>query len=379
MANTTTPYNEIFYVQNALFYFKKALGMASRINRTLDPTPRAQGDTIRVRRPGTFTAQNAPSSAQDLKPISMDLKLDDWKEVKARVPDNERALSANQLIGDHIAPMAYALADYVDAQLCAQYVYVPWWKQLNGTFDLGDFTQPRQQLFDNQAPMNDGQLYVQLNGSTEAKVLKSLGVSTLWGAGVDGARIQGAVPPIFGFQPFVNQNAPTHTTTVAADATGALTVATAVGDLAITFNGVTISGAFKKGDTFTITGDAQKYCFTADFSADGAGLVTAAPIWPAIKQVNAISAVVTIDKQGAAKGVNMCFHRNAFYMAMAPLPMDENGNGVVMATASDPVSGLSLRYRRFYDGNNSATFYAFDILFGLKTFDPNLAVRLYDA
>jgi hypothetical protein len=39
------------------------------------------------------------------------------------------------------------------------------------------------------------------------------------------------------------------------------------------------------------------------------------------------------------------------------------------------VTGLSVRARRFYDGNNSKLFMALDVLYGVKTLDPNLAVR----
>ena len=67
------------------------------------------------------------------------------------------------------------------------------------------------------------------------------------------------------------------------------------------------------------------------------------------------------------------FHRNAFALAMVPLPMDLPG--IEAMTVSDPVMGLSVRARRFADGHNSKLIMALDVLFGVKTLDPNMAVR----
>ena len=61
---------------------------------------------------------------------------------------------------------------------------------------------------------------------------------------------------------------------------------------------------------------------------------------------------------------------------MAPLTEMGNGLGARIATVTDPVSGLSLRSRLFYDGDTSKVFVSIDALWGIKTLDPNLACRL---
>lgn len=378
MANVTAPYNEIFYVQNALQYFTKALRMANRVNRQLGDGERV-GDQIKLRRPGSFTAQNAPSTAQGLNPTNQYLTFDQYKEVKIEVPDNERALTANQLITDHIAPMAYALAENVDSNLMGLYKKVPWFTQFASTFDLADVANARKILFDNLAPMNDpANMHFVMNSFTELKALKQLGFAQLYGAGIDGARQNGVLPPLFGFNMAATQNTVSHTTTTAADVTGALTANAAKNATAISFDSITVSAVIADGDTFSIAGDAQKYAFVGAPTVSGGGAVTAATIFPQLKQAASIGAVITIDKQNAAKGVNMAFHRDFAYLGFAKLPMDGNGAGAVQATAFDPYTGLSLRYTRWYDGDARKMMMAYDILYGSQVMNDNLACRMYD-
>jgi hypothetical protein len=48
--------------------------------------------------------------------------------------------------------------------------------------------------------------------------------------------------------------------------------------------------------------------------------------------------------------------------------------GAKIATITDPITGLSIRSRLFYVGDSSAVKVALDVLYGVKTLDPNLAV-----
>ena len=78
MSNTLGVYNPIFYAQEALILLEKALGMAGRVHRGYDEERRTflKGETINIRKPSTFTAQNAPSSAQDLDTGTVSLVLE---------------------------------------------------------------------------------------------------------------------------------------------------------------------------------------------------------------------------------------------------------------------------------------------------------------
>ena len=64
--NTLSVYNPIFYAQEALLALEKNLGMASLVHRGYDKQPQQRGSVIAIKSPATFSAENAPSSAQDL-------------------------------------------------------------------------------------------------------------------------------------------------------------------------------------------------------------------------------------------------------------------------------------------------------------------------
>src|SRR5438874_1427443 len=91
-------YNPTFYAAEALLILYKALGMAGRVYRGYDRNPGDLGDTIKLRRPGTFTAQDAPGSATDIKPDSLSITLNQWKEVRFSLTDQELAYTGQRII-----------------------------------------------------------------------------------------------------------------------------------------------------------------------------------------------------------------------------------------------------------------------------------------
>jgi hypothetical protein len=192
------------------------------------------------------------------------------------------------------------------------------------------------------------------------------------GSGGEDTLRRGSLGQLFGFNVFANQNTPTHTPGVSADATGAVVGAHAVGVVALAIDGITTAGTVKAGDTFSIAGDTQRYAITADKTAS-AGAVTL-DIFPALKVAVSGSEVVTIRLDTHV--ANLAFHRNAFALATAPLSEMGGALGARIATVSDPVTNLSLRSRLFYVGDESKVYVALDLLYGYVTLDPNLATRL---
>ena len=84
MANTLGVYDPIFYAQEALIHLENALGLANRVHRGYDEERKSfgKGQTISIRKPSTFTVEDAPSTAQDLDTEYVDITLNNWKEVK---------------------------------------------------------------------------------------------------------------------------------------------------------------------------------------------------------------------------------------------------------------------------------------------------------
>jgi hypothetical protein len=78
---------------------------------------------------------------------------------------------------------------------------------------------------------------------------------------------------------------------------------------------------------------------------------------------------------GAASGnyrQNMIFHKNAFALAVVPMVKPSGAVDV----ARETYKGISVRLIPYYDGTNDISQWRCDVLFGVKTVDPRLAVRV---
>lgn len=374
MANVLSVYDPIFYAQEALIWLTKALGMAGRVHRGYDKNPQQKGSVISISRPSTFTVADAPATAQDLNTGQVDITLNKWREVKFKLTDKELTFTTEKIINDHIMPAAYALADDIDQNLCLLYRDIPWYSVNGSPCAVSDLTALQRIMFTNKVPK--GMRHLMLSGVQLEEFLNLSAFSQWQGAGQAGAdtQMEGSLGVKYGFEIFANQNVQTHTQGVAADATGTMTGAHSAGATTISFGAVTNSGTFKKGDTFTIAGNTQRYAFAADATADGSGNVANASITPALVQAHSNGDVITINLVGGEQGI--AFHHNAFALAMAPLSEMGNQLGAKIASVVDPVSNLALRSRLYYVGNSSEVHVALDVLYGVKTLDGNLGVRL---
>lgn len=397
MANTLGNYDPIFYAQEALIQLEKALGMANTVHRGYDEERRSfrKGQTVSINRPGSFTAETAPaSSAQDLQPDTVDITLNQWKEVIFALTDQELAYTQEKIIEDHIRPAAYALADNIDAALAALWYDVPWY--VDGSADTtnyiaaDDIVDARRVLFENKAPMRDPRFYCMLDGRSESVLLKAEKFSQQQGAGDQGiaTQISGMLGPKYGFTIFANQNTPTQPTQASvADAAGTADGAHAIRATTLNVAAITASAVIQKGTIVSIAGHTQQYVTTANATADGTGDI-ALPIRGNSAYANgdlgleaALSGgeVVTIHVDTSRVKQNLAYHRNAFAIAMAPLSELGDGRGAEIATITDPITGLSLRSRMWYEGKESKFYVGLDVLYGVKTLDSNLACRIRTA
>lgn len=386
MANTLGVYNPIFYAQEALIHLRKNLGLASRVYRSFEAERRqfGLGDTVKIRRPSTFTAANAPASASDLNTETVTVTLDQWKEVKFSLTDKELAYTGDRIISDHIAPAAYALADDVDQALAELTYHVPHSYQAAGDdLAVADIVGVRKTMVNNNAPVGDaGNMHLMVGPEGEADLLKLSEFSQQQGAGDVGVSTQltGSLGRKFGFEVFQNQNTKGALAVSHTDGTGAVNNAAgyAINATSIAVDAMGASELFEKGSVFTIAGDTQKYSLTADSTmSGGAGTLNFAP---GLKSAAADDAVVTFDDTGITAGteIDLAFHRNAFALIMVPLPDMPDELGANVAVVSDPVSGISVRSRIYYLGNTSEVHVALDTLYGVVALDPNLACRLAD-
>lgn len=377
-SNTLGAYNPIFYANEALIHLRNALGMAARVHRGYDEERRSanRGEVITIRKPSTFVALPAPSTAQSLDTEYVNITLDQYYEVKYELTDKEMAWADERIVSEHIGPAAYAIANKVDQVLAARYADIPWLYDYTTATDHTIITGALQVAFNNGVPMDDMNLHMMVDGLARMYFQNSqvFHAADVVGAGPTGTLMRGTLGERFGVEVFANQNTPTHTvgTGTANDQAGALSANVAKGATSFPLNALGV-GDINKGDTFVIAGNTQRYAVTSTVTIVGNAATVVAT--PAAVQDYASGAVVTLTNSTAGATQQLLFHRNAFALAFAPLPMDMPGAEIF--TAVDPVSGLSLRARRFYDGNNSKQYIALDALFGSATLDPNLSVRAW--
>lgn len=374
-SNTLGNFDPVFYANEALMWLAKSLGLGSRVYRGFDPSPQQKGSTISIRRPMTFSATNMPSSATDLKPETVNITLDKWKGVTFALTDKELAFTKEQIVNEHIGPAAYAVADAIDTSLALLYKDIPWYGVATSPLAVGDITSARKQLFANGCPMNDGRHHLMLSPSLEEEALRQSAFSQWQGAGAQGQATQqtGSLGMKFGFEVFSSQNCQTHTAGVSADSTGTVTGAHSAGATSLVIGGITSGGTIKAGDTLVIAGNSQRYAVTDNPTADGGGAATLS-ITPGLAAALSGNEVVTIALQSGEQ--SLAFHRDAFALAMGVLP--DSIPGADVFTVTDPNSGLSVRARRWYDGNNAVQYMGIDALWGVKTLNPNMAYRLVD-
>ena len=393
-STTLGVYNPIFYANEALIHLEKALGMASRVHRGFDSERQAfgKGDTINIRRPDTFSVQTGGTAASaGVATETVAISLDQWKEVKFALTDKELAFSGDRLISDHIAPAAYALADNIDQALVALHLDAGNAAVWGGSNPITDITTARKAMFDAAVPMDAGSMHMMLSGEMERQALANSAFSQWQGAGDAGVstQLRGSLGTKFGFECFSNQNALGEASgdqTYFAygnndDYAAQTTAAYAKGVSSIAIDGAGNSKVWADNSPVKIrmTNGQDHYttlsaAVTTHASAGTATLSLNDPLRHAVADDAAVVYLGTGNSKNVETG--LAFHKNAFALAMAPLPEIGNELGAKVATVSDPVTGLSLRSRVYYVGDSSQVHVALDVLYGVKTLDAAMACRL---
>lgn len=380
MGNTLTAglfYDPYSYANELLAYLKNSLGMAARVHRGFDKAPNEKGSVIQLRRPEVFTADSMPAAAADVTPDYVNITLDQWYGKLITLSDKELAFSKEQVFNDYIQPMAYSIANKIDQTLALLYKDVPWYTTNSTPCAVADLTALQRIMFLRGVP-EDNQRHLMLSGTQREEFLNLAAFSQFQGAGAAGTETQlnGSLGTKYTFEVFANQNVQTHTAGTASDLAAAVSTEAAKGATSMIIKEYEASGTVKAGDIFVVAGNSQQYAITANASASG-GVATVSFTPPLVEtaHVNDVVTVTLVGGTGTTTSEQgIAFHRQAFALAMGVLP--DNLPGINVYTATDPVSGLSIRARRFAVGLTSQNYLGVDALWGVKTLNPNMACRL---
>lgn len=377
MANTLLTPSII--ATRALPILENNMVFGSLVTRDLDSNFANVGDTIKVRKPASFTAVefdgDLTGEYQAIAETSVDVKLDKILDVSVEVTSKEMTLDIDSFTEQITRPALASLAQKVDAYLAGLYIDIPYYYGVSGATpdELKDISQVRRVLNENKVPLQMRKLVIDPEADASFGILDAFANANYTGR-TDGLT-EAALGRKLGFDIFMDQNVATHTAggyTVLADVavtTGAL----AATSIVLTSTAGTSTAALAKGDLIKV--DGEQYTVTAASANAIAGVVTVA-IYPGLVKAfgDMTSAAVTFpDVTARAHTANLAFHENAFALVSRPL-MPPVG-GATSATAAIN-NGISVRVTYGYDQDTKTNKISFDTLVGVKTLYPELAARL---
>lgn len=406
MANTLlTPK---VYANVMLKLLKNNLVMGKLVTTQFKNEFKKIGNTVYVKRPPEFTVRTgAIAQIQNVTEGEIPVVIDKQKGIDIQFSSIEETLTVAELLRSEIMNAEAAqLAQQIDSDLMAATLEFPSWVGTPGQTinSATDFFAAPQRLDELAVPQTDRNgvmspadfwalagnftgLYAQRDIATEA---------------LERARI----PLIGSVQPYMTQSV-VNLTVGSRAASGAATVngnnqnvtyaSISANDYKQTFlvKTLTAGHTIKAGEVFTINNVyavnprtkavlpyLAQFVNLVDATADGGGLATLTIANPIItsgayQTVNAApvdgAAITWLGTASTAYPQNAVFHKSAIALVFAKLIMPYSGEA---SYATDPETGVSVRYWRTSDGTNDLHLHRWDVLYGVKTVDRRLGTRI---
>lgn len=375
MANTITNVTPLLLAQGVMALRQNAI-MTRLVNRSYESQAAQRGNVVQVPIPSAMTARTVTPSVTinsnvDFSPTAVNVTLDFWYEAPFQFSDSD-VLSVSAGTDSMQASAAIkALVNEVDGYILGKHIRFYSFSGTAGTTpfatNISQAGTARRKLNQNLAPVDDRR--VVLDPLAEAAALELSNILQFDQRGDQGGIINGTIGRKLGMDWYMNQNVPTFTPgTGWVTGYSASTVAGGVGDTTLNILNATASGTVKIGDIFSFSG--KDYVVTANATAS-ATVQFAISFYPGLAATIATGAAITVV--GAAYTANLVFHRDAIAWASRPL-LDIAGVGNIMASDTDPISGLALRLetsRQF-----KQTTFSYDILGGANVIRRELGAKI---
>ena len=334
------------------------------------------GDTIQVRKPAVFTAEEFDAekgvSYQDFNEDAVDVTLNHLATVDARASAIESATCIDDLNRAFVEPAAAALAEKINADGMMLYRDVANFVGTAGTTpaSLNDLAAVRRIMNVNRVPMY-GRCAV-WDTEADAAFAQIPALVNAEKAGSCEALREGAIGRVYGMDNYMSQSICHHTVGTAISGGCALKAdgGAKKGDAFIHVDGGSGTETLVAGDIFTIDGVNYAVEKTCTFAA-GEGDVY---VVGGVKQDIADDAALACVGSAAVPVYtnNLAFHPMAFAYVTRPL-INPDGQGVASYVTS--YNGVTLRVTKGYDQQYKRSIYSMDVLYGFKTVYPELAVR----
>ena len=367
------------------------------------------GTTVYVKRPPEFIIRDgAAASSQDVVEGEVAVSCDKQKGVDVQFTGYEATTNVDQLLKSKIIKAAMTqIASQIDGDLIDQTKY---FNNSVGTYGntvstvAGFFAAP-QRLDEMGVPMSDRNA-VMTPADGYALAATFTGLAALAGDTAVSALQRAKIPMIGNTNPYITQTVPAittgnrvTTTTLINGANQNVTYASA--RTTYTQNLVCdgqVSKTYKAGEKFTIanvnavnprnkadTGYARQFTIMADATSDGSGNVTLS-ISPPIITSGAFQTCTAAPANDAALThlgalsttyrFNAAFHKSAIKLVNVKPPNPFTGESDY---ATDPDTGISVRYWRYSDGTNDLHNHRWDVYYGVKNVDTRLGTTFFGA
>lgn len=388
--------------REALRILENNLTFAKGVNREYDDKFGIEGakigDTLNIRKPARFVGRTGATLAvENYTETSVPLQLTTQAGVDISFTSKDLALSLDDFSKRFLKPAMANIANRVDRDGLALYKNVPNSVGTAGTIPtlLKTYLQAAAKM-DFEGTPRDGLRSVVIDPNMQVEIVDALKGLFQSSTQIKDQYEEGTMGLAAGFKWSMDQNVNVQTVGPLGG-TPLIDGATQSGS-SILLKGWTAAAAarLKAGDMFTIagvyainpqsrqsTGKLREFVVTADASSTAGGAATIS-VYPALTLTGAFQTVDSLPADGAAivvagaagtlSPVGLAYHRDAFTLACADLPLP---GGVDMASrVSDKQLGLSMRMIRAYDINTDAFPCRIDVLYGWKTIYPELACRI---
>lgn len=360
-----------------------------------------RGASLRIRKPNKYSVRTGWNiSTQDQDEQSVTLTIGSPRGVDMNFTDADLALEIDEFSKRFIQPAVKTLASYID--------YECFTNAVNSTYNLVGtpgsvpstalvWLQSGQKLNECVAPVNDRRAIV----SPAAQANTVDGLKGLFNSGkeISNQYLTGAMGSALGYEWYMSQNVPTHTTGSAASGASividdAAATYAVEGNTTVHVDGLdAATDTFTAGDVFTIAGvhpvnpetkqplaSLQQFVVTA--AATAASNEVSLTVSPAmyttggLQNINAFpvdgAAVTVVGSASTSYAQNLVFHPEAYTFATANLemPNDVSFKGQM---ASD---GINVRILRQYDISTSNYPCRIDVFYGFLAQYPEFGCRV---
>lgn len=325
----------------------------------------AVGDTITVKKPAKFVAKdfNGEIDVQDITEGNVQVKMDRLVDVSFKFTSKERSLDIKDLSAQAIQPAVLAIADRIDKDILNEMANIN--ASVSGTKNatkLTDIGNLAKTLDIAKVPTSNRR-FVMCPEHRYRYLDTDLSNASF--SGGTAALRQANLGKIYNFDTFMDQNCLVSDATTPGTITACKVTGTK-GETKLAVTGATpATGTLAKGDQIVV--DGRRYTVVEDATAASGAIAELKIDLPLHATVLEATSAYVVTKVHS-----LAFHRNAIAFVNRTLTLPRGG----VEAAISSHNGIGIRAVFGYDQKTKTEICSLDVLYGIKTLDPSMAVKL---